>query len=92
MLGQVTVMGYAHEREKALRVFSLSYWPNLAFRTASDSRRASKIPAWPADPPPKPLKSGAIRFDDAKANQAEWGDILYAEPRVYYGLTNTGAP
>jgi hypothetical protein len=37
MLGQMTVMGYAHERQKPLRVFSLSYWPNLAFRMASQN-------------------------------------------------------
>ena len=109
-------------------------------------------PARAADPQPKPLKSGIIRFDDAIANHADWGemrryftgetsgtknvltavaiikpgkavhrahrhaeeeylivaegsgtwsldsketpakrgDILYAEPWVYHGLTNTG--
>jgi mannose-6-phosphate isomerase-like protein (cupin superfamily) len=105
-----------------------------------------------ADPQPKPLKSGIVSFADAKANQADWGemrryftgetsgtkdvltavaivkpgkavhrahrhaqeeylilvegsgtwsldgkespakrgDILYAEPWVYHGLTNAG--
>lgn len=110
------------------------------------------LPAEAADPQPKPLKSGVISSDDAKAQQADWGemrryftgetlgtkdvltavaivkpgkavhrahrhaqeeylvlvegsgtwsldgkelpakrgDILYAEPWVYHGLTNTG--
>ncbi len=110
------------------------------------------FPARADDAPPKPLKSGIIRFDDAKAQEADWGemrryftgetsgtkdvltavaivkpgkavhrahrhaeeeylilaegsgtwsldgkefpakrgDILYAEPWVYHGLTNTG--
>jgi len=109
-------------------------------------------PAAAADPQPKPLKSGIVSFDDAKANQADWGemrryftgetagtknvltavaivkpgkavhrahrhaeeeylilaegsgtwsldgkefaakrgDILYVEPWIYHGLTNTG--
>ena len=29
----------------------------------------------PADPPPKPLKSGIVSFDDAKAQQADWGEM-----------------
>ena len=111
------------------------------------------LPAEAADPLPKPLKSGIVSFDDAKTNQADWGemrryftgetagtkdvltavavvrpgqavhrahrhaeeeylilvegsgtwsldgkespakrgDILYAEPWVYHGLTNTGS-
>ena len=110
------------------------------------------LPARAADAPPKPFKSGIVSFDDAKANQADWGemrryftgetlgtknvltavavvkpgktvhrahrhaeeeylilaegsgtwslagkespakrgDILYAEPWVYHGITNTG--
>ena len=32
-------------------------------------------PATAADPPPKPLKSGIVSFDDAKANQADWGEM-----------------
>lgn len=28
-----------------------------------------------ADSPPKPLKSGIVRFDQAKANQADWGEM-----------------
>jgi len=110
------------------------------------------LPAEAADPLPKRLKSGIVSFEDAKANQADWGemrryftgetagtkdvltavavvkpgkavhrahrhaeeeylilvegsgtwsldgkespakrgDILYAEPWVYHGLTNTG--
>jgi mannose-6-phosphate isomerase-like protein (cupin superfamily) len=113
---------------------------------------AGGLSAQAADPAPKPLKSGIIRFEDAKAQQADWGqmrryftgetagtkdvltavaivkpgkavhrahrhaeeeylilaagsgtwsldgrqfpakqgDILYAEPWVYHGLTNTG--
>ena len=27
------------------------------------------------DPQPKPLKSGIVSFDDAKANQADWGEM-----------------
>ena len=115
------------------------------------------LAGWPtaraADPQPQPLKSKIVSFDDAKANQADWGemrryftgetfgtkdvltavatvkpgkavhrahrhaqeeylivaegsgtwsldgkespakrgDILYVEPWVYHGLTNTGA-
>ena len=111
-----------------------------------------RLPARAADAPPKPFKSGIVSFDDAKANQADWGemrryftgetsgtkdvltavavvkpgktvhrahrhaeeeylilaegsgtwslagketpakrgDILYAEPWVYHGITNTG--
>jgi mannose-6-phosphate isomerase-like protein (cupin superfamily) len=114
---------------------------------------AGVLPAQAADTPPKPLKSGIVSFDDAKAQQADWGemrryftgetsgtkdvltavaivkpgksvhrahrhaeeeylilaegsgtwsldgkefpakrgDILYVEPWVYHGLTNTGA-
>jgi mannose-6-phosphate isomerase-like protein (cupin superfamily) len=113
---------------------------------------AGAIPTQAADPASKPLKSGIISFEDAKAHQADWGemrryftgetsgtkdvltavaivkpgkavhrahrhaeeeylilaegsgtwsldgketpakrgDILYAEPWVYHGLTNTG--
>ena len=113
---------------------------------------AARSSAKAADPQPKPLKSGIVSFDDAKANQADWGemrryftgetlgtknvltavaivkpgkavhrahrhaeeeylilaegsgtwsldgkespakrgDILYVEPWVYHGLTNTG--
>ena len=113
---------------------------------------AAALPARAAGPQPNPLKSGVVRFDDAKANQADWGemrryftgetlgtknvltavaiikpgkavhrahrhaeeeylilaegsgtwslngkefpakrgDILYAEPWVFHGLTNTG--
>jgi mannose-6-phosphate isomerase-like protein (cupin superfamily) len=110
------------------------------------------LPVEAADSPPKPLKSGIVSFDDAKAQQADWGemrqyftgetagtkdvltavalvkpgkavhrahrhaqeeylilvagfgtwsldgkefpakrgDILYVEPWIYHGLTNTG--
>lgn len=33
------------------------------------------LPAQAADPPPKPLKSGIVRFDDAPAHQADWGEM-----------------
>ena len=33
-----------------------------------------------ADPQPKPLKSGVVRFDDANANQAEWGEMRRSRP------------
>lgn len=113
---------------------------------------ATWMPVEAADSPPQPLKSGIVRFDDARADQADWGemrryftgethgtqdvltavaivepgkavhrahrhaqeeylilvegegtwslegkefparrgDILYTEPWVYHGLTNTG--
>lgn len=113
---------------------------------------AGWLPSQAADPPAKPLKSGIVRFEDAKAQQADWGemrryftgesfgtkdlltavaivnpgkavhrahrhaqeeylivaegsgtwsldgkqfpakrgDILYTEPWIYHGLTNTG--
>ena len=33
------------------------------------------LPARAADPPPKPLKSGIVSFDDAPAHQADWGEM-----------------
>jgi len=33
------------------------------------------LPAEAADPPPKPLKSGIVSFDDAAAHQADWGEM-----------------
>ena len=33
------------------------------------------LPAEAADPPPKPLKSGIVSFDDATAHQADWGEM-----------------
>ena len=32
-------------------------------------------PAEAADPLPKPLKSGIVSFDDAKTDQADWGEM-----------------
>ncbi len=36
---------------------------------------AASLPAEAADSPSKPLKSGIVRFSDAKANQADWGEM-----------------
>ena len=33
------------------------------------------LPARAGDPPPKPLKSGIVSFDDAPAHQADWGEM-----------------
>ena len=33
------------------------------------------LPARAADPPRKPLKSGIVSFDDAPADQADWGEM-----------------
>jgi mannose-6-phosphate isomerase-like protein (cupin superfamily) len=122
----------------------------LALLSAAILLAASALKA--ADPAPKPIKSGVVRFEDVKAEQADWGemrryftgetsgskdvltavavvnpgktvhkahrhaeeeylmlvhgsgtwsvagkempakrgDILYAEPWVYHGVTNTG--
>ena len=38
-----------------------------------------------ADPQPKPLKSGIVSFDDAKAQQADWGEM-----RRYFTGETTG--
>jgi mannose-6-phosphate isomerase-like protein (cupin superfamily) len=127
-------------------------WRTVAGVLCALSVVTARLPARAGDPPPKPLKSGVVRFDDAKAQQADWGemrryftgetagtkdvltavaivkpgkavhrahrhaeeeylilaegsgtwsldgkespakrgDILYAEPWVYHGLTNTG--
>ncbi len=32
-------------------------------------------PSEAADPQPKPLKSGVVSFEDAKAHQADWGEM-----------------
>jgi mannose-6-phosphate isomerase-like protein (cupin superfamily) len=124
----------------------------LAALIAVSLRLSTSSPTLAADPTPKPLKSGVVSFDEAKGQQADWGemrryftgetsgtkdvltavaiikpgksvhrahrhaeeeylvlvqgagrwslegkespakrgDILYAEPWVYHGLTNTG--
>jgi mannose-6-phosphate isomerase-like protein (cupin superfamily) len=36
---------------------------------------AAWLPAVAADPQPKPLKSGVVSFEDAKAHQADWGEM-----------------
>ena len=38
------------------------------------------LPARAADPPPKPLKSGIVSFDDAPAHQADWGEMRRTSP------------
>jgi len=38
-------------------------------------RLAAWLAAEAADPQPKPLKSGIVRFDDARAHQADWGEM-----------------
>jgi len=124
----------------------------LAALIAVGVRSLTSSPSMAADPSPTPLKSGVVTFDEAKIQQADWGemrryftgetsgtkdvltavaivkpgksvhrahrhaeeeylvlvqgsgkwsldgkespakrgDILYAEPWVYHGLTNTG--
>ena len=38
-------------------------------------------PARAADPQPKPLQSGIVSFNDAKANQADWGEMRRQDGR-----------
>ena len=35
----------------------------------------ASLPAQAAEPQPKPLKSGVVSFEDAKAQQADWGEM-----------------
>jgi len=42
-------------------------------------------PARAADPQPRPLKSGIVSFDDAKATKADWGEL-----RRYFGGETAG--
>ncbi len=129
-------------RSKGSAIFTLGVFLTLALQQTAEA----------ADPPSKPLKSGVVRFDDAKTHHGDWGemrryftgethgtkdvltavavvepgkavhrahrhaqeeylilvegkgtwsldgkefpasrgDILYTEPWVYHGLTNTG--